>query len=193
MTPRFPRLLAAALFIVCVVWPCSLEIEAQGKKGKASASRSRGKSSKRSSGRSLARRSKKGRRSTNQSQHDLAFNSPSNYPVVPDRIEVLEHGSSSSTDMAQYLNLPAARSQQSQNNSEPVAAATSRRRKVKIEASRVLQIQQALANRGFYSGEMTGVYDEATIDAMRRFQASEKIAATGYPTAHALKRLGLAN
>ncbi len=57
----------------------------------------------------------------------------------------------------------------------------------------MLQIQQALAQRGFYGGEMTGVYDEATVEAMRRFQASQKVAVTGYPTAHALKRLGLAN
>jgi peptidoglycan hydrolase-like protein with peptidoglycan-binding domain len=57
----------------------------------------------------------------------------------------------------------------------------------------VLQIQQALNQRGFYGGEMTGVYDAATVEAMRRFQANQKISATGYPTAHALKRLGLAD
>jgi len=56
-----------------------------------------------------------------------------------------------------------------------------------------MQIQQALNQRGFYFGEMTGVYDAETIEAMRRFQISQKISATGYPTAHALKRLGLAN
>jgi peptidoglycan hydrolase-like protein with peptidoglycan-binding domain len=59
--------------------------------------------------------------------------------------------------------------------------------------SRALQIQQALKRRGFYTAEMTGEYDEATVEAMRRFQTQEKIRATGYPTAHALKRLGLAN
>jgi peptidoglycan hydrolase-like protein with peptidoglycan-binding domain len=48
-------------------------------------------------------------------------------------------------------------------------------------------------SRGFFNSETTGVYDQATIDAMRRFQANQKIPITGYPTAHALKRLGLAN
>jgi hypothetical protein len=38
---------------------------------------------------------------------------------------------------------------------------------------------------------MTGEYDDATIEAMRRFQTQQKIPVTGYPTAHALKRLGL--
>jgi peptidoglycan hydrolase-like protein with peptidoglycan-binding domain len=95
--------------------------------------------------------------------------------------------------MARYLNPPAPRTQPLQNSAGPVATIKPKRRSVRIESSRAIQIQQALASRGFYSGQMTGNYDEATIDAMRRFQASQKIAATGYPTAHALKRLGLAN
>jgi peptidoglycan hydrolase-like protein with peptidoglycan-binding domain len=57
--------------------------------------------------------------------------------------------------------------------------------------SRALQIQLALKRRGFYTGEMTGEYDDATIESMRRFQTQQKIPVTGYPTAHALKRLGL--
>jgi peptidoglycan hydrolase-like protein with peptidoglycan-binding domain len=65
------------------------------------------------------------------------------------------------------------------------------RKPLKIDGARALQIQEALKQRGFYSGELTGEYDQATVEAMRRFQTQEKIPATGYPTAHALKRLGL--
>lgn len=194
MPPRYPRLCAAAILIVCVIWPFSLQVEAKGRKGKPSASRSQGKSRKqisssrsRSSRRRVAKRGQKGR------QHVSTRFAESNYAVVPDRIEVLEYGSSSPADLARSLNPPDPRYQLLQGSSEPDATTTSRRRNVNIESSRALQIQQALANRGFYSGELTGVYDEATVDAMRRFQASEKISVTGYPTAPALKRLGLAN
>ena len=185
MPQRYPRLIAAALLTLCVAWPCSLQVEAKSKKKKSSASRSHSRSSKRY----VSKRGKRSRhRVANEySEADLALNRP----TVPDRIEVLEHGSAPSTEVARYLNPP--RSQASQTNAEAVSTITPRHRSVRIESSRALQIQQALASRGFYGGEMTGVYDEATIDAMRRFQASRKIAATGYPTAHALKRLGLAN
>jgi hypothetical protein len=187
MSSRYPGLCAAAILIICVMWPFSAPVEAQGKKGK-SVSRSKGKSVRSAKS---SKRGKRGRRyaSNRFSEGDLAI-TPANYPVVPDRIEVLEYNSS---DLGRQLNPSAPRSQTAPNSSEAELAATAPRKRVKIESSRVLQIQQALASRGFYGGEMTGVYDEATVDAMRRFQASQKIAVTGYPTAHALKRLGLAN
>lgn len=195
MPPRYPRLIAAALLIICVAWPCALQVEAKARKRKTSVSRSHSQSSKRyvskRSKRSVSKRGKRSRHrvSNKFSAADLAVNRP----VVPDHIEVLEHGATSSTEMARYLNPPAPRTQPLQNSAGPVATIKPKRRSVRIESSRAIQIQQALASRGFYSGQMTGNYDEATIDAMRRFQASQKIAATGYPTAHALKRLGLAN
>lgn len=68
---------------------------------------------------------------------------------------------------------------------------STKRIEVEIDSARVTQIQQALATRGFFSGEPTGVYDEGTIEAMRQFQMSQKIDVTGYPTAQSLKRLGL--
>jgi peptidoglycan hydrolase-like protein with peptidoglycan-binding domain len=59
-----------------------------------------------------------------------------------------------------------------------------------IPPDRVLQIQRILMKRGFLK-EATGVYDHATVEAMKAFQAAENIAVSGYPTAHALHRLGL--
>ncbi len=59
-----------------------------------------------------------------------------------------------------------------------------------IPADRVLEIQRALVDRGFLK-ETTGAYDNATIEAMKTFQRTEEFRVTGYPTARALKELGL--
>lgn|GEM_PF-1053619 len=60
-----------------------------------------------------------------------------------------------------------------------------------IPRERVREIQLALIERGFLEGPPTGVYDARTVEAMKRFQEAEGIEVTGYPTAHALYRLGL--
>jgi hypothetical protein len=100
--------------------------------------------------------------------------------AASDRIEVVEWGSKPS-NAGQALPTPT-----------PVKpGVSSRRYDVEMDPGRVQQIQQALISRGFLTGEPTSVYDEATVEAMRQFQVSQKIDATGYPTAHALKRLGL--
>jgi hypothetical protein len=115
---------------------------------------------------------------------------PEHYPIAPDRIEVIEGASTSSPDVARYLYLPSPSLQKPQDPSE---TDPTRGKPLKIDETRAFQIQQALKQRGFYTGELTGVYDQATVEAMRSFQTQEKIPATGYPTAHALKRLGLAS
>ncbi len=183
MTPRYPRLCAAALLVLCTMLPFAVIVEAKGKKGKSSASRSRGKSSHRSAA----------RHSRNRRPASRLTAAESDYAIVPDEIEVLEHGSSRSTDLARWLNPPVPRAAIPANYSEPDLTSPAKHRSVNIESARVIQIQQALASRGYYSGEMTGLYDEATVDGMRRFQAASKIGVTGYPTAQSLKRLGLTN
>ena|SRR5215475_3085427 len=184
MAPRYSQpgaLLAVALIIISVAWPFSVPVEAKEKKGK---SASRSKSSKRSSAKSKKRRSKNG------ADDDIA-RIPANYPIAPDKIEVIENGENSSPDLSRNLNPPPPRSQAPKTTSDPDQSASKRLKKVKIDGSRALQIQKALKQRGFYNGELTGVYDDDTIEAMRRFQINQKINPTGYPTAHALKRLGL--
>jgi peptidoglycan hydrolase-like protein with peptidoglycan-binding domain len=143
--------------------------------------------------------SRKGKRSVsrNKSQRNAARPSrtqsapESDYAIVPDEIEVLEYGSSRTSDLARWLNPPAPRLAGPALAAEPAAISTVKRRAVKMDSARVIQIQQALARQGYFSGEMSGVYDDATVDAMRRFQLDHRIGATGYPTAQALKRLGL--
>lgn len=60
----------------------------------------------------------------------------------------------------------------------------------RMPTDRVLEIQRALIERGFLAEE-TGVYDQATIEAMKAFQQAENLPVTGRPTAHVLIRLGL--
>src|SRR5882724_12700972 len=60
-----------------------------------------------------------------------------------------------------------------------------------IPASRVGEIQRALASQGFYKGEAGGTYDDSTKSAMQSFQTAHGLKATGYPTAQTLKMLGL--
>ncbi|MGE0126981.1 MAG: peptidoglycan-binding protein [Blastocatellales bacterium] len=105
---------------------------------------------------------------------------------------MIESGADLTPEFARHLSPPLPRSQSVLDSPESATSIAPRRSRVNIDQSRAMQIQQALNQRGFYFGEASGVYDEETIEAMRRFQTSQKISATGYPTAHALKRLGLA-
>jgi Putative peptidoglycan binding domain len=184
-SPKPLMLMAAVFLIISVAWPFSARVEAKGRKGKSGA---RSKSSNRSS-------AKRGKRHPNKGAllEDKVAVIPDTYPIAPDRIEVIESGSSPSPDLARYLNLPPPPIQKPQVSSENDPLSPTRGKPIKIDGARALQIQEALKRRGFYTGELTGVYDQATIEAMRRFQTQENIPATGYPTAHALKRLGLAS
>jgi hypothetical protein len=183
LSPKPLTLLIAVILTISVAWPFSARVEAKGRKGK---SVSRSKSSNRSSAKRGKRRSNKG----SALLEDNVAVIPEHYPIAPDQIEVIESGSASSPDVARYLYLPPPSAQKPQDPSE---TDPTRRKPLKIDGARALQIQQALKQRGFYAGELTGIYDQATVEAMRSFQIQEKIPATGYPTAHALRRLGLAN
>jgi len=100
----------------------------------------------------------------------------------PDRVEVIEYRDASRSASGVSSAPPPA---------NRIFGISSRRVDVDIDTPRVFQIQKALKDKGFYSFEPTGVYDEDTLNAMKAFQQSEHIDVTGYPTAHALKRLGL--
>jgi hypothetical protein len=111
--------------------------------------------------------------------------------AYPDQIEVVEFGSTSPT-VQNLLTL------QTTRPLTPFGAVVTRsssvpnkRSDINIPQQRILEIQYQLANRGFYNTEPNGVYDQATIQAMWEFQKNYGLPATGYPTAHALKRLGL--
>jgi len=117
--------------------------------------------------------------------------SPAYSLAQPDKIEVTEYGSTSPT-LTRLLTLPDARpltpfgAITSKGNSQPL-----KRNDLVIPQQRVLEIQYELAKRGFYNAEPNGVYDDKTVQAMLEFQKNYGLPATGYPTAHSLKRLGL--
>jgi peptidoglycan hydrolase-like protein with peptidoglycan-binding domain len=53
------------------------------------------------------------------------------------------------------------------------------------------EIQRALAAKGFYEGDPSGVWDAKSTEALRRFQAEQNLPATGKITSLSLIALGL--
>ncbi|HET7106698.1 MAG TPA: peptidoglycan-binding domain-containing protein [Candidatus Acidoferrum sp.] len=58
-------------------------------------------------------------------------------------------------------------------------------------ADRINEIQSALAKKGVYSGEPSGKWDDSTVEAMKKFQASRGLNPTGKMDALTLQKLGL--
>jgi peptidoglycan hydrolase-like protein with peptidoglycan-binding domain len=58
-------------------------------------------------------------------------------------------------------------------------------------ADRISEIQAALAQRGAFSGTPSGKWDDSTVEAMKKFQASSGLNATGKLDAPTLQKLGL--
>lgn len=86
-----------------------------------------------------------------------------------------------------------ARSRRSSRRSQPqdVIAAGASRPAPGIPTERVTEIQNALIKAGYMDGPASGQYDDATIDAMKQYQANNGLAQTGLPSATVLKKLGV--
>jgi len=59
------------------------------------------------------------------------------------------------------------------------------------EPARIREIQEALAREGFYQGEPTGKWDDASVAAMKQFQEAKGLPTTGKLEALSLQKLGL--
>src|SRR3954469_1168190 len=59
------------------------------------------------------------------------------------------------------------------------------------DPERYQQIQQALADRGYFKGEVNGTWGDDSTDALRKFQADQKLPDDGKITALSLTGLGL--
>jgi hypothetical protein len=72
---------------------------------------------------------------------------------------------------------------------------TKRKSKVKGQSvptpDRIKEIQTALQKDGSYEGQLTGKWDAATMDAMRKYQDKNGISPTGKIDAVSLNKLGL--
>lgn len=70
-----------------------------------------------------------------------------------------------------------------------------RSKRVKGQAAptsdRINEIQGALAKNGAYTGEPSGKWDDSTVEAMKKFQASHGLNPTGKMDALTLQKLGL--
>lgn len=74
---------------------------------------------------------------------------------------------------------------------QPIVASGAPRPAPGIPAERVTEIQNALIKAGYMDGPASGLYDDATIDAMKQFQAKNGLSQTGLPSAPLLKKLGV--
>jgi peptidoglycan hydrolase-like protein with peptidoglycan-binding domain len=63
--------------------------------------------------------------------------------------------------------------------------------RLRLEPERIKEIQQALVQAGYLNQEPNGNWDDATRDAMRRYQADHGFPITGMPEAKSLLKLGL--
>jgi hypothetical protein len=61
----------------------------------------------------------------------------------------------------------------------------------KIDSQRALEIQQALVREHYLTGKPTGVWNDATRQAMQRYQADNNWQSKATPDARALIKLGL--
>lgn len=74
---------------------------------------------------------------------------------------------------------------------QPAIAPVASRPAPGISTERVTQIQNALIKSGYMDGPASGLYDDATIEAMKQFQAKNGLSQTGLPSASLLKKLGV--
>jgi peptidoglycan hydrolase-like protein with peptidoglycan-binding domain len=70
-------------------------------------------------------------------------------------------------------------------------AARRRRALLRPEPDRIIEIQKALVQAGYPNVQLSGLWDDATRDAMRGYQAANGFSPTGLPDAKSLMKLGL--
>lgn len=87
--------------------------------------------------------------------------------------------------------------QSSATTSKKKKSSSKSKRKAKVKGQtaptpdRIRDIQAALQKDGSYEGELTGKWDAATMDAMRKYQDKNGISPTGKIDAVSLNKLGL--
>jgi peptidoglycan hydrolase-like protein with peptidoglycan-binding domain len=86
---------------------------------------------------------------------------------------------------------PSAKTAKSGNGRKSRRAASRQRGQQKIDPSRTLEIQQALIREHYLSGDPSGKFDDATQQALRRYQAANRWQSKTVPDARALIKLGL--
>ena len=85
----------------------------------------------------------------------------------------------------------AAKSKSPSHGKTPVRRAASPPRQASPTPDRYKEIQNALVAKGYLKSEPTGVWDAASVDAMKRYQSDQKQDPTGKLTAASIISLGL--
>lgn len=169
MMQKLFRLLAAALLAFTL--GLGLTSDAFAKKQRASAKKSI--KAKRASGKKTARPAKKSSRKSASRRRNTSPNRRATVARQPAETRA---------------NPAVADADDSDPNAPPLPRAVA----AGITADRVMEIQSALTKAGYYTGEAHGVYDEQTKQAMRQYQQANNLSASGLPSAHTLKKLGVA-
>lgn len=100
--------------------------------------------------------------------------------------------SSTATKKAPSKATSASLRKSSRKTAAPVHTAASRPRQLQPTPERYHEIQDALVAKGYLSPEQaTGNWDQNSIDALKRFQAEQKLDASGKITSMSLIALGL--
>jgi len=79
----------------------------------------------------------------------------------------------------------------STTSNSDVAAAKPRKPIFRANAAQIKQAQGILKQRGFYAGEQTGKLDADTRAGLKKYQAAEKIKATGTLNKLTLEKMGV--
>lgn len=186
---RLARFLAFAFMIALLAGSFAIPADAKSQKKSRVSAKKRSTVKRKSRGKkSLARSSRRYRRS---SVRRIETPPPGKPVIVPDNIEVIETGPTDSDTLSRFFSLGKSKDSTTSFTNVTSTSDSVKRIRVRMDSDRIVEIQQALNKHGFLETEPTGNYDDATVDAMSRFQKSKKLRVTGYPTAHSLNRLGL--
>jgi peptidoglycan hydrolase-like protein with peptidoglycan-binding domain len=86
---------------------------------------------------------------------------------------------------------PLAKTAKSGSGRKSRKAASRQKGQQKIDSNRTVEIQQALIREHYLSGDPSGKFDDATEQALRRYQAANRWQSKTVPDARALIKLGL--
>ncbi len=101
----------------------------------------------------------------------------------------------SSTTHSSAAHTSTTHSDSARTKSSSRTSSKKRTKKVKGQAAptpeRINEIQEALAKKGVFSGTPTGQWDDSTVEAMKKFQSSNRLNPSGKLDALTLQKLGL--
>lgn len=194
MFRRTARVVAVVFVVVGLLFAMPYDSSAAPKKSKktAAASKKSSKSKKDSKrGKKADKRSSSKKSSSKRSKRDtVARSKKSSRSTRDDRTSSRKRRETSRDVVSRKVTLDED-DDGTGDDAEPDAPKPANRLVADIATGRVIQIQNALIQKGLLVGPPTGVYDQPTFQAMASFQTRNGWNGVGYPTADSLKALGV--